>query len=514
MVVLGFAWFLAALRAADAPLVFTLGIPLGAIWPAVFIHMLLSTFPTGRLTAPFTRGLTATAYLLFVVGPIPALMVGDADNVARCRTPCPDNVLQVADEDALARALIGVDEVLTAALCATVLVVLILRWRRAGPVLRKGLGPVYAVGIAVLAAAAALIAVPSDPLLWLTTALFGAFPLALLAGLLRIRLARVAVGDLLVALRENPEPAALRSALAGALGDESLRLAYWLPEGAAYADLDGLPVDIAESPGRAATKIERDGEPVAVLLHDAALRDTPELLDAVCAAAYIALENARLHVELHARLDELKGSRARILEAAQDERRRLERNLHDGAQQRLVSMSIELAMLERRLAQEPALAGQVDRLRGEVAACLDELRDLARGLHPAVVTAHGLAVALDSLATRAPMRVRIDAGELPRLPEPLEVAIYFFVAECLTNVAKYAHAREARVSVRLIDDQVVAEVADDGVGGADPRAGSGLLGLADRLETLGGRLHVDSAPGGGTRVRAELPCLVPATDGR
>jgi hypothetical protein len=178
-----------------------------------------------------------------------------------------------------------------------------------------------------------------------------------------------------------------------------------------------------------ATKIERDGEPVAVLLHDPALRDAPQLLDAVCAAAYIALENARLHVELHARLDELKGSRARILEAAQDERRRLERNLHE-----------------------------------------------------AVVTANGLSVALDSLAARGPMRVRNDSAGLPRLPEPLEVAIYFFVAECLTNVAKYAQAREARVSVQLVDGQLVAEVADDGVGGADPRAGSGLLGLADRLE--------------------------------
>jgi signal transduction histidine kinase len=512
MVVLGFAWFLAALSAADASLLFTLGIPLGLIWPAVFIHILLSTFPTGRLTTSFARRLTAAAYLLFVLGRIPALMAGDADNVSRCERPCPENLLQVADNDALARTLIAIDGMLTAALCVTVLVVLVRRWRRAGPVLRRGLGPVYAVGLAVLAAAAALVAVPSDPLLWLVTALFAAFPLALLAGLLRIRLARAAVGDLLVALRANPEPAALRNALAGALGDPSLRLAYWLPEVGAYADLEGMPVDIAESPSRTATRIERDGEPVAILLHDPALREVPQLLDAVCAAAFIALENARLHVELHARLDELKGSRARILEAAQDERRRLERNLHDGAQQRLVAMSLELAMMERRLAQEPELAGQVERLRRELATCLEELRDLARGLHPSVVTTNGLAVALDSLATRGPLRVRIDRGDLPRLPEPLEVAIYFFVAECLTNVAKYAQAREARVSVRLMDYEVVAEVADDGVGGADPRAGSGLLGLADRVETLGGRLHVDSPPGGGTRIRAELPCPVAASD--
>jgi signal transduction histidine kinase len=241
------------------------------------------------------------------------------------------------------------------------------------------------------------------------------------------------------------------------------------------------------------------------MLHDAALLDAPELLAAVSAAADMALENARLHVELHAQLDELKGSRARLLEATQDERRRLERNLHDGAQQRLVAMSLELTLMERRLREDPALAGQVERLRGELAAALDELRDLARGLHPAAVTTHGLGAALDSLAARSPVRVRLEPGELPRLPEPIEVAIYFFVAECLTNVAKYARAREARVTIQVGDDEVVAEVADDGVGGADPHTGSGLVGLADRVETLGGRLEVDSPAGGGTRVRACLP---------
>jgi signal transduction histidine kinase len=516
MVLLGFTWFLSALSAAEAPLLFTLGIPLGSIWPAVFIHILLSDFPTGRLGSRHTRRLAVAGYVLFVPGLVPALLTGAPDVVSPCVGPCPENVLQVVDNDTLARGLLAVESLLIAGLCAAVLVELVRRWRRAGPALRRALGPVYVAGAVVLASAAALMATRWEGLLWVALAAFAAFPLAFLSGLLRVRLARAAVGDLMVALRDHPDPTALHRALADALGDPSLRLAYWLPELGAYADVDGVLVDVADGPGRAATSIEHDGQPVAVLLHDAALLDTPELLEAVSAAASIAIQQARLEVELHQRLHELEDSRARIVEATQDERRRLERNLHDGAQQRLVSMSMELTLMERRLSDDPTLAHQVERLRLDVAACMEELRDLARGLHPAIVTAHGLTVAMESLAMRSPVRVVCDADGLPRLPEPLEVAVYFFVAECLTNVAKYAQASEARVTVRLMERRVVAEVSDNGVGGADPRAGSGLLGLVDRIEALGGRLEVASSPGGGTHVRAELPHLaaepVPASE--
>ncbi|MGZ8783351.1 MAG: sensor histidine kinase, partial [Gaiellaceae bacterium] len=224
-------------------------------------------------------------------------------------------------------------------------------------------------------------------------------------------------------------------------------------------------------------------------------------------AVRVALENAQLHVELQARLEELRGSRARIVEAGQKERKRLERDLHDGAQQRLVALSIELRLLEERLADDPETRRRLDLARREVGASLAELRDLAHGLHPAVVSGHGLAVALESRAPRTPVPVRLTVMTDERLPEALEIAAYYLVAETLTNVGKYARASAASVDVTRAGGAVVIEVADDGVGGADTEHGSGLRGLADRVETLGGRLQIWSPAGGGTRVRAEIPCV-------
>ena len=513
LVLIGFAWFVPGLGAAESPLIFSIGVVFGSAWSALLIHLLLSTFPTGRLTTAWARRLTVAGYVLFLPGALLVLLFGGSEVIASCNGPCPENVFQVVQADDLANVLLSIVASLVALLCAAVLVVLVVRWRRAGPAMRRAQSPIYATAVVLLAAGAVMTVTGSIVMEWVVLAAFAALPLAFLAGLLRVRLARAAVGDLLVALRANPEPAALQNAIADALGDPSLRLAYWLPELGAYADLDGLTADVDEKPGRAVTRIDRDGRHVAVLLHDAALLDAPELLDAVSAAADMALENARLHVELHTQLDELKESRARLVEASQDERRRLERNLHDGAQQRLVAMSLELSMMERRLREDPAAAGQVERLRDQLGTAMEELRDLARGLHPSVVTSHGLGPALDSLTANSPVRVRRDVAELPRLPEAIEVAVYFFVAECLTNVAKYAHAGEARVTIRLENDEVTAVVADDGVGGADPRAGSGLLGLADRVETLGGRLEVESPEGGGTCVTARLPCVVASRAG-
>jgi signal transduction histidine kinase len=246
---------------------------------------------------------------------------------------------------------------------------------------------------------------------------------------------------------------------------------------------------------------------VAALLHDPALTDEPELLDAVTAAAGIALEHGRLHVELKARVEELRGSRLRILDAGQEERKRLERNLHDGAQQRLVALLLELSLLEQRLAGDPDSSAWVGQARGEIAASLEELRAIARGIHPAVVSAHGLAVALERLTTRSAVPVSLTVDLDGRLPEPLEVAAYYLVAESLANVGKYAQASSVSVQVCWSDGQVVVEVADDGIGGADTERGSGLRGLADRVEALDGRLQVWSPDGGGTRVRAEIPCV-------
>jgi signal transduction histidine kinase len=331
-------------------------------------------------------------------------------------------------------------------------------------------------------------------------------PLAFLIGMLESRLARSSVGDLFIDLRPQTRPIDLRDALARALRDPSLTLAYWLPQFRSWADVDGQAVELPSTgSGRATTLIDRDGARVAALLHDPALCDEPELLDAVGAAAGIAIENGRLQVELRARLEELKGSRARIVAAGQEERRRLERNLHDSAQQRLVALSLELSLLEQRLADDPELRTRVQRTRGEVALSLGELRDVARGIHPAVVSAHGLGIALQELAAKATVPVRLSATT-SRLPEAIEVAAFYLVSETLANVAKYADATSVTVEVSRTANQVVVEVIDDGVGGADTELGSGLRGLADRVEALDGTLRIWSRKGEGTRVRAEFPC--------
>jgi signal transduction histidine kinase len=273
-----------------------------------------------------------------------------------------------------------------------------------------------------------------------------------------------------------------------------------------YVDLDGRPLELGDLDGQATTLIDRHGVHVAALIHDPALGEELELLDAVCAAAGIALENGRLHAELRARLEELRGSRARIVEAAQNERQLLERNLHDGAQQRLIALSLHPSLLEARVNGGPEVRAGLDQARREIAASLAELREIARGIHPAVVSGHGLAVALEQLAVRAPVPVELRVEIEGRLAEPLEVAAYYVVSESLANVAKHAQAKAARVEIVKVNGQLMLEIVDDGIGGADSERGTGIRGLADRVEALNGRLRVWTPRGGGTRVKAEIPC--------
>jgi signal transduction histidine kinase len=231
-----------------------------------------------------------------------------------------------------------------------------------------------------------------------------------------------------------------------------------------------------------------------------------DLLSEVAAAGAMALENARLQAVLRANLDELRGARARVVEAAAGERRRLERDLHDGAQQRLVTLAISLARLESRLAGDPETRALVAEAKREATGSLQELRDLAQGIHPAALTSHGLGVALESLAAKAPVPVGLEV-ELPeRLPPTAEAAAYFLVCEALANTAKHARASSASVTVHRVSGGVVVEIDDDGVGGADTDGGSGLRGMADRVEALDGSLRVTSRAGAGTHLRAEIPC--------
>jgi signal transduction histidine kinase len=251
--------------------------------------------------------------------------------------------------------------------------------------------------------------------------------------------------------------------------------------------------------------VERDGQRVAALVYDASLDDDPELVEAVTAAAGIALENEHLHAESQARLADLKASRERIVAAGDAERRRLERNLHDGAQQRLVGIALQLKLLQNRVRDDPSTEHLIVNASDELGRSLAELRELARGLHPAVLE-HGLPPALNSLASRSPIATTVSCDVSGRLPESVELAAYFVACEALANVAKYSGATHARVRVWRADSIAGIEIADDGIGGADDSRGSGLRGLADRVEALDGTLRVTSPAGAGTIVTAELPC--------
>jgi signal transduction histidine kinase len=302
--------------------------------------------------------------------------------------------------------------------------------------------------------------------------------------------------------------APVRELLAESLGDHSVAIAYWLPDREYFVDETGRRVDLPHrASGRTWTTVERDGRPVAAIVHDAALDTTSELVQAAAAAASLAIDNERLKADLRARLEELRVSRLRIVEATDAARRRIERDLHDGAQQQLVALALELRLLHRRVADQPEIAPLVDGLSERLSSALAELRELARGIHPSILTEQGLAPAIDALADRAPVEVRAVVGVQERLSEPVEAAAYFVVAEALTNVVKYARASAVDVDVRCADGEVLVEVADDGVGGVDMTAGSGLRGLQDRLAAVDGLLAIDSPPGGGTRLRARIPVV-------
>jgi signal transduction histidine kinase len=503
MIAAGFGTFVSMLGWSNLDLLRTIGQTLDFLPPILFLHVFLA-FPSGRLERPLERVVVAVAYLTGIgLGFVRMLLGGFG----------PDGMFRVTTEPGVADVVLRVQLVTSAALAVAGIGVLVARRRGAGRPLRRSLALLHdsfalaLVMIAVLALRHALGISGFETIQRITFFVVGLAPLAFLVGLLQARLARSALGDLFVELRADPAPADLRDALRRALRDPSLKLVYWLPEFGSYAYLDGRPVDLANKDGgRATTLIERDGRRVAALLHDPALNDEPELLDAVTAAAGIALENARLNVELRARVEELRGSRARIVEAGHRERQRLERNLHDGAQHRLVALSLQLSLLEEQLVGDSSATAQLERARGEIDTSLEELREIAQGIHPAVVSGHGLAVALEELAARAPVPVRLIVEIEGRLPEALEVAAYYLVSETLTNVGKYAQASEATVEVIRDNGYIRVEVIDDGIGGADTDRGSGLRGLADRVEALGGWLRVWSPVGGGTRVRAQIPC--------
>jgi PAS domain S-box-containing protein len=748
MATVGFAFMAGALSESSNEYLFAIGEIVGGLGIAVFVHALLA-FPRGYLETKLVHAIVATAYFL-VLGVQTLYNVFGGENCSGC----PDNLLATWDSQT-ARTALGVFAVLGAGfvLLGTAWV-LYRRWRAASPPLRRTLAPIFVTSAATLGFIGLAIAVSlvsqrsADVIWWFVIFSFALVPLAFLAGLLQIRLARASVAVLVVELLSAGSLQELRDAIARTLNDPDLDLAVWLPDTYEWIGSDGQPYDLAAQSareGKTTTFVEHEGEVVATLVHDSALSEESDLVEAVSAAASLALARERtvhalrqsegryralldaapdlmfrfdregtyldfnghpedlitppeqllgsrahdvlpaevadkivngvreaidtgrlvtgdyrieidgvqrdfearivkdgeeailiareftelkhlagqlererdfirtvvdnapslfcmidptgkivrfnqtleqlagvpdepsvhekrfwevfivpeeaeeVHRELaslaaegaageHENLwrsagggqavvawsttplldeqgrpsflisgmeiterkrqeEELRHSRKRLLQAGDAERRRLERNLHDGAQQRLVSLSLALRLAQAKLQSDPEEATKL--LNGaseELAQALEELRELARGIHPAVLSDRGLSAALEALAGRTPLPVEVLAPE-ERLPPPVEAAAYYVVSEALTNVAKYAQASSVGVRVTRLNGRAIVEVADDGVGGADPESGSGLRGLADRVEALDGRLHVESSPGHGTVVRAEIPCV-------
>lgn len=518
MVLVGFTWFFLPLSLSDSPALFGVSMfTANSAW--VMLAWLLLAFPTGRLESRWHRWLVgALVFDALVLTSVTGLLAGPGLETFDC-TDCPTNPVSLWDQPGAAKVLDAIASFGGVALLVVLFVVLAQRYRAPGnvnraasrPVLAAGVLTVFAIGLLVGGQAIADQDAVGQVLFLITVILISAVPFAFLVGLLRSRISTAgAVSELMLTLGEtSARELDIRDALAEALGDDSLGFFYWLPEREAYVDSSGHVTEPppAES-GRGWARVEHDGELIAAISYDRALTDNPQMISATGSAAALALRNQRLEAALRAKVEELRASRTRIVQASDRARRELERNLHDGAQQHLVSMALTLRMAESKMDSDPAAAKELlAQASADLEEATTELRELARGIHPAILTDRGLGAALGALATRS--SVPVELGEVPeeRLPPPVESAAYFVVAEALTNVARYSQATRADVKVQLENGDALIEVKDNGIGGANIEDGTGLRGLQDRVAALDGNLTITSEPDSGTTVRAELPCV-------
>ncbi len=478
---------------------------LGDVWAAVFIHLIVS-YPSGRLAHAFDGRFVAAAYT-FAIGINVVLMIIGPEE---CQPVC-DNPIRFLPSAAL-WDLLQVPTIAAIAIFMAVAITELARhYRAASPGGRRTIAPMLVAAplfcVTVFAGYYAdffLDQVAQDATHDFN--IVGAveqlsIPVAILITALQTTLARSNVAALAVELGRGVPVGSLQQVLARAMRDPTLELAFQAADGDGLVDPSGRSIPI---PGadRTLTRLDRGGDTLAVLIHDpAALAEDPGLVEAVASVARMALENERLAAQVRAQLEEVRASRERIVEAGDAERRRVERDLHDGAQQRLVALAMRL---QTASALMPEAADLLDAATIELQTAVAEVRDLSRGLHPTILTELGLAAAIDALAERAPIPISVDIPDR-RFPARVEVTAYYVVAEAITNVARYAEAREAHVSAKVNGDHLIATIRDDGRGGADPSRGSGLRGLADRVAAARGQLEVVSPPGAGTTVRVELP---------
>ena len=477
IVITGFAWFLGTLAGSDIGLLATVGGLSLTIHRAPLLHAIIG-YPTGRALGRMNLALVIAGYAYAVVVPLArdgavtiiismALLTTTLWTYLRSTGP-----QRQARRVAVVAAGVFAMPLLTGSLG---------RLAGAGPDLEGALNWIYPAAVALVG-------------------------IILATDLSRARWAQAEVTRLVVDLGDPPR-AGIRGRLAEALADPSLELAYWLPESGGYVDETGRPIHVpAAGSGRAVTVLDQDGERVGALVHDHAVFDDPVLLQAVAAAAQMALANVRLQAEIRRHLDDLEASRRRLLETSDAQSRRLELRLRQGVGRQLSDLGevLERARADQRPSGKVAVEALLTEAERELKEAQHDLERLATGVRPPVLSELGVGAALSALAERIgiPVRLSVPAG---RLPERVETAVYFICSEAVANVQKHADASGVELEVRVEGGSVVVVVADDGVGGADPSAGSGLDGLRDRTEALGGSFTIESPPGHGTRITAAIP---------
>jgi signal transduction histidine kinase len=523
MVATGFGWFLTTLAESDNSVVYSVGRVAAWFVELELIYLVLS-FPSGRIPDRIDRAIVAGAVLLVAVLYLPTALI-DRDfpvpaPYTSCDSGCPENAFFALDTepgfvDSVVRP---VRDALAAFLFLAVTLRLAQRMSRSTRLMRRALSPVLAVAVLRFLAAALFVIVrqadPTGPAMdtlgWAAALGLPLMAAGFFAGLLRWRLfVAGSLQSLGLKIREGTDAETLRATLAEALEDPTLRLLNWAPAGAGrWLDERGRETALPEpGSGQRFVRIRDRDRDLAAIVYDDALRDQEELVEAVAGYARVALENRRLYAEVAASLEEVRDSRARIVASADRERRRIERDLHDGAQQRLVALRIKLELAEQALEDDPdAGRAQLHALGGEVEETLEEIRALAHGVYPPLLSDQGLAEALRAAALRAPVAVTISADGIGRYPPEVESAVYYCCLEALQNAAKYA-GDGTRVSVSFAeDDRLRFEVRDDGRGfGTEQVPGAGLTNMRDRVTAVGGDLSVASEPGRGVVVAGSVP---------
>jgi signal transduction histidine kinase len=477
----------------------------GLTFPLV-LHLVLAN-PDGRIRSAPARTLAAAVYLEASLAALALALFRDPYFDPACWANCTVNTFLVRSIPSLTHAVEIADRWFVAASAVVLIAISAYRLVKGSRAARRLLLTVAAPAIAfagsVTARAIALQrATVEDPF---NTGLFGIFAAGSVAitfvaagliwAVLRTRVERRGVDRIVANLDEAPAPGSLQSALAEALGDHELRIAYWLPETERYVDANGQTVpEPAAAQRRSIARLTRNDRTIAVISHDGAV---PELESHIGPAVLLGLENERLQAEVLAQLNELQASRARIVETADAERRRLERDLHDGAQQRLLALSydIRLARAGAEADGDSGTATTLARAIDETQDAVEELRELARGIYPAVLTEAGLVPALATFADTAPLPVEVLGAEDRRYPVPVETAAYFAVMETVTDAAARG-AKHAAVTLLQEDERLVVTVEDDGSERTPP-----MVALTDRVGALGGRVIVES-----TKCRVEIPC--------